>query len=65
MVFHKYSDHIRGHSKSQKTKVEDKENDVPTSNRSYQQREKFLMQILKAYHNDYFLPALSLNALLS
>ena len=40
-VFDKYSDHIRGHSKSQKIKVEDKTNDVPLSNRPCQQKKSF------------------------
>ena len=44
MVYDKYSDHIRGQSKSQKTKVEEKTNDAPLSYRYslYQQKQKFL-----------------------
>ena len=42
MVYNKYSDHIRGQSKFQKTKFEDKKNDVPLSNLPSSAKEKFL-----------------------
>ena len=56
MVYSKYSDHICGQSKSQKTKVEDKTNNLDIA--FINKNRSFWIQMFKSYSKGYLLLAL-------